>query len=260
MDSLLSGHRRPRCEVDLPEAPGLYALFLKTGTHLPGITPRPDRLLYIGKADGAGGLLRRCHFNGRTRDHSPRKSLAVLLQETLDLVPELICKPKGPPTWGLIRESDRTLSNWMHSSLELTFVALKAPRAAEKALIAAEAPPLNLTDCKQTPEHSKISATRKAVLEELKAERRAICYSTVRTDRDAGNPPHQMDYSGTTRDTAPAIAQRYNLNAKSYRARLRAMIASHERGSSWDVEKGSTLHDKMVQIAVQMQQDRQRRS
>jgi len=169
MGSLFSCVPKPRSKIVLPKAPGLYALFLSPGAHLPNVDVRADRLLYIGKAAGAGGLLKRCHFTGRTRNHSPRKSLAVLLRKTLGLEPVLITKPNGASTWGLTSSSDQTLSNWMYSFLEVSFVVLTDPSPQETALIAFYAPPLNLNGCAQSPGHQRISAARKAVLASLTA-------------------------------------------------------------------------------------------
>ena len=62
---------------------GVYVLFLRKGSALPGMELGEQELLYIGLAANRKGLEGRCHFNARTRNHSPRKSLAVLLIDVL---------------------------------------------------------------------------------------------------------------------------------------------------------------------------------
>src|SRR6185369_16644738 len=57
--------------------------------------------------------------SAKDANHSPRKSLAVLLMEELSLSPMLITKPNSSDTWGLDGPSDARLSAWMHANLQL---------------------------------------------------------------------------------------------------------------------------------------------
>ena len=106
--------RGRRSTFTLGHETGVYALFLRKGSALPGMELGEQGLLYIGLAANRKGLKGRCHFNARTRNHSPRKSLAVLLMNVLDLVPVLFSKPTSGDTWGLDATSDARLSQWMH--------------------------------------------------------------------------------------------------------------------------------------------------
>src|SRR5690606_26031060 len=146
---------------------GVYALFLKAGSNLPGIQAGPGGLLYIGKAANRAGLAGRCHFSGRTRNHSPRKSLAVLLREQLSLRPILIHKPNSADTWGLEPDSECRLSSWMHANLELAVQACEDPETKESELLSSTTPPLNLAKCQQTAQHRRISDARQSVLAEV---------------------------------------------------------------------------------------------
>ena len=117
--SPLEWQRGPRSAFTLTHDAGVYALFLREGSALPCVEPGEGGLLYIGLAANRNGLKGRCHFNARTRNHSPRKSLAVLLMDALALTPVLITKPNSASTWGLDGASDARLSLWMHSNLDL---------------------------------------------------------------------------------------------------------------------------------------------
>lgn len=262
MDSPLLWSRTARTETHLPRQHGLYALFLKPGATLPGIDQPANRLLYIGKAGGADGLLGRCHFNGKTRNHSPRKSLAALLRNTLQLIPTLIEKQNSSDTWGLEPDSDRILTEWMHASLEIAFVVLPNPRPAEKKLILEYAPPLNLDDCIQTLQHRKISSMRKEIRQHLQTEHKCASNEVqVRIHRPrspsvVSTAQASRRYAGAQYDSAPAIAHRYNLNEKSYRRKLRLEYPNHPKGSSWDAEVGSLQHQKMILVAEEMQRGR----
>src|SRR5438128_808593 len=91
--------RGPRSSFALGHDAGVYSLFLRSGSTLPGIEPCEHGLLYIGLAANRKGLLGRCHFDARARNHSPRKSLAALLMGRLALTPVLITKPNSTDTW-----------------------------------------------------------------------------------------------------------------------------------------------------------------
>ena len=156
-----------RSSFELPTEPGVYTLFLRSESDLPGIALDEVRLLYIGLAANRMGLKGRCHFNAKTRNHSPRKSLAVLLMEQLALQPVLLRKPNSPDTWGLDTDSEARLSAWMHRNLELAIERCVDPDARETELIGRYAPPLNLIKCVQSNSHRRISEARARVLASL---------------------------------------------------------------------------------------------
>jgi hypothetical protein len=128
-------------------------------------------LLYIGLAANQKGLKGRCHFNARKVNHSPRKSLAVLLMLELSLTPVLVAKPSSQDTWGLDRASDARLSDWMHAHLDLAIEVCGDPDARETELVSRYGPPLNLTKCLQTAQHRKISGARATVMASLRDRR-----------------------------------------------------------------------------------------
>jgi hypothetical protein len=158
--------RDRRANVALTKDIGVYALFLSEGATLPGLLSGEKGLLYIGLASGQDGFWGRCHFAGRTRNHSPRKSLAVLLMDELALAPVLIQKKSA--TWGLTPDSDARLTAWMHDSLEFAFEVCADPDRRETELVECYAPPLNLDKCAQSPQHQRISAARAQIMSRLR--------------------------------------------------------------------------------------------
>jgi hypothetical protein len=171
--SLFGWRRGPRSSFALGHDVGVYALFLRKGSTLSGIEPGEHGLLYIGLAANRKGLLGRCHFDARTRNHSPRKSLAVLLMEKLDLTPTLITKPNSADTWGLDIPSDARLSGWMHDNLDLAIEICPDPDGRETELVVRYAPPLNLTKCVQSAQHKLISKARASIMARLQNGRPA---------------------------------------------------------------------------------------
>lgn len=247
---------------------GVYALYLREGADLPGITPGDLGLIYIGLAANRKGLKGRCHFNARTRNHSPRKSLAVLLMDELALKPVLVPKPNSPDTWGLEASSEARLSAWMHDNLELAIELCDDPEARETELVSHYAPPLNLTKCLQTAEHRRISEARSKILASLSAGNGAsvkprakptpavpsksltqISAATIGEPRGIKleRPP-----VGSEIDTAEEIAARYGLNPKSYRQRLRVSIGWYRKPQDWTFPVGSPEWRDMIEVAERM--------
>lgn len=163
-------NRSLRTAVTLPTASGVYALFQRKESTLPGVKVKEGNLLYIGKAGNKQGLRGRCHFDAKTKNHSPRKSLAVMLMGKLGLIPVLVTKPNSRDTWGLDPASENKLSAWMHSNLELALMACENQDELEDELVARHAPPLNLNKCVQSEQHRKISELRSEVFSNLKRE------------------------------------------------------------------------------------------
>ena len=142
MNSPFDWRRGSRSSFKLSREPGVYALFLRRGSVLPDLTAGDEGLLYIGLAANQKGLKGRCHFNARTRNHSPRKSLSVLLMDRLRLNPVLITKPNSADTWGLDASSDARLSEWMHEKLELAVEVCADPDRRETEFVIRHAPRL----------------------------------------------------------------------------------------------------------------------
>ena len=64
--TLHSWRRGSRSSFLLGSEHGVYALFLRDGAQLPGVTAGERGLIYIGLAANRHGLKGRCHFNART--------------------------------------------------------------------------------------------------------------------------------------------------------------------------------------------------
>lgn len=242
--------RGPRSSFVLGPEPGVYALFLRGGAKLPPIVPGPSGLIYIGLAANRLGLKGRCHFDAMTRNHSPRKSLAVLLMEELRLVPILILKPNTADTWGLDSASETRLSTWMHDNLDLAVELCANPDVRETELVARYAPPLNLNKCIQTDQHRMISARRKHIQALLSGD------TTLEVQESAGRvaASHKdtRHLAGAEFDTANSIAARFGLNPKSYRQRLRASIVWYRKPQDWTVPVNSREWQDMIFVAESM--------
>lgn len=150
--------RQARNELTLPRASGVYALFLREASSLPDVVPLEDGLIYIGLGSS---LAKRCHFNGRTEGHSPRRSLAALLWHDLDLAPEI----GANGNYKLSKLSEKRLDAWMHENLLMAFDTFDDFEAVEDVLIKQFAPPLNLTKCPQSAQHKMVKDRRKAMLD-----------------------------------------------------------------------------------------------
>lgn len=247
---LESWRRGPRSSFVLDAEHGVYALFLREGSTLPQITPGPNGLIYIGLAANQNGLKGRCHFNARTRNHSPRKSLAVLLMDELRLVPIQITKPNSAVTWGLDVASEARLSNWMHHNLDLAVEHCRNPDARESELVARYAPPLNLTKCVQSDQHRRISECRKRVQASVSGNGQMTDQkASYRSDTklSGGRGPVGAEF-----DTANAIAARFGLNEKSYRQQLRNSITWYRKPQDWTFPVGSREWRDMIAVAERM--------
>lgn len=260
--------RGSRSSFSLSTEPGVYALFLREGSMLPGVATSHDGLLYLGLAANRNGLRGRCHFEARTRNHSPRKSLAVLLMEELSLTPVLITKPNSSDTWGLDGQSDARLSGWMHANLDLAIEICADPNGRETELVGRYAPPLNLTKCVQTQQHRLLSQARADVMAALEVRRKMVASGGPILEEKRARPPSATasdtikpaqqelrsvrQFVGSDVDTAEAIAARYGLNSKSYRQRLRDSIRWYRKPQDWTFPVSSIEWRDMIAVAEKM--------
>ena len=237
-----------RSEVTLASVPGVYALFADPAAAIPGFTPGPEGLVYIGKASGGDGYAGRCHFTGKTLNHSPRKSLAVLLISELGLE----VRGHGGRKWGLIPDSDRRLSSWMHQYLRIAFFPHDRPEIMENRLICLHSPPLNLKGCAQTGQHRRISKLRSDAKADAKISAR-----DATADQAKPQPFHLTDIrllppSGADGriDSAPDSARRYGLDPKRFRGALRKRgFTWHILWNSWDVPRSSSEWRQVIEVA-----------
>lgn len=132
--------------------------------------PGENGPLYIGKAAGTRGFEGRCHFNGATASHSPRRSLAALLIDELNLEPKAVYHPDGEyKSWKLTLSSEKILDKWMHENLIFANEVRDDAALYEQELIWAHCPPLNLRDCPQSEQHEKVSKARREVAQGLRS-------------------------------------------------------------------------------------------
>lgn len=268
--SLHEWQRGARTTFTLGHETGVYALFLREGSTLSGVEPGEYGLLYIGLAANRKGLKGRCHFNARTRNHSPRKSLAVLLMDELNLTPVLIAKPNSADTWGLNQPSDAKLSEWMQDNLDLAVEICADPDNRETELVSRYAPPLNLTKCVQTMQHRLISTARARIMAGLqgkrvmdvkasrspeKKETKLSLGSTsaaFETLQSTANSDRVLPIIGAGYEDAESISARYGLNPKSYRQRLRDAISWYRKPQAWRFEVDSYEWRDMIAVAERM--------
>lgn len=118
--------------------------------------------LYVGRSDSS--LAARCHFDHAHSGFSTlRRSLGVLLQNELDLVPRP--RAPGPSRSNLLNfrfddAGEARLTQWMRDTLQYAHAAVDENVAAvEKDLIASLQPVLNLTGWKN-PNRSVLKSLR----------------------------------------------------------------------------------------------------
>ena len=249
---ILGWPRSLRSEVAPAPVRGVYALFIEHPVAIPEFTPGQDGLIYIGKASGIDGFAGRCHFTGKTLDHSPRKSLAVLLMTQLALE----VRGHGGRKWGLTPESDRRLSAWMWENIRIAFLPNDLPEVVEDRLIQFHSPPLNLKMCRQDDQHRRISR--------LRGEARAranISLGDSPADQAQQQPSQKVTVSrrigpfgsDARIDSAPDIARRYHIDPKRLRGELRRRAFGwHILWNSWDVPRLSDEWRQIVEVAQEL--------
>jgi hypothetical protein len=166
------GEKAPlhQAERGVPARPGVYAIYgdPETWRELGLGDPPDERPLYVGKAEDS--LVTRdlsTHFgNGRTGSSTVRRSFAALLREPLRLaaLPRNPDRPERFANYGLSREHDERLTDWMRTKLELA--VWPKPVDCEFSLVQVELlllgelhPPLNLKDM-TTPWTAQLKAAR----------------------------------------------------------------------------------------------------
>lgn len=253
-------HRTGRNEIVLGREKGVYALFLCAGSILPGIRALDNGLIYVGKAEGQDGFHGRCHFNGRTYNHSPRKSLAVLLMNDLDLVPINQTGADGTFKWGLDKASDLRLSEWMYRNLMVALCSDPHPKWLESIILQQISPPLNLTECQKTPCIHHIEELRRGMEVTLKGTSRPTRRgqgkrSLISLRQRYEKSSFSVDFSRLT--MAISIADTFGLNHKSYRAALRRKAPDwHDKNQLWLVSPGSEEQRFMIDLATKMARQR----
>lgn len=140
-------NRQPH-DAPQPNAPGLYAIFLRPRCQLLPITPADHGLLYVGATDE--GLDARNHFTMDSGFSTLRRSLGAILRKHLWLQPY----PRAPGTsetnarnYAFAVDGETILSRWMRANLLVSTLPLQGAdlQKLEVDVIAALKPPLNLT-------------------------------------------------------------------------------------------------------------------
>ena len=249
--------RGPRQDFSLGADCGVYALFLRPGANLPIIEPGREGLVYIGMTGANGGFAQRCHFRGKTGTHSPRRSLAALLMDMLDLKP--LPKRGNSTEVKLAVASERRLDRWMHDNLLVAYEICPDPIGRETELVSRLAPPLNLTKCVQSAAHRSISAARAEV------RRRVVSISSAkqgiagegmarsqRMDRQIRASSCSSHLPEGRCESAEMIAERYSLSPKSFRSRLRKQVFWYTKPMRWEFPVGSREWLDMIAVAESM--------
>ena len=136
----------PLALVKVPQT-GVYAWWDLDGAltaHYPRDFPsvRPNRPLYIGLAARQGLASRGLDMHlKRTRVSGLRRSLSALLWNELDLVAGVL--PARGGMFGLTKDVEPRLTEWMLDHLFVTWVIHDAPGEVESDIISEELPPLN---------------------------------------------------------------------------------------------------------------------
>ncbi|MFT3723714.1 MAG: hypothetical protein QM773_09025 [Hyphomonadaceae bacterium] len=139
--------RKPH-DAPQPDAPGLYAIFLRPRCQLLPITPAEHGLLYAGATHD--GLSARDHFTENSGFSTLRRSLGAILRKHLWLQP---CpRAPGPSetntrNYAFAVDGEAILSRWMRANLLVSTLSLPGADlpTLEAEVIAKLEPPLNLT-------------------------------------------------------------------------------------------------------------------
>ncbi len=157
--------------ADIPDraAPGVYAIFVKDRTCLPGVDLPSSGLLYIGLSSD---LAKRNHFKARDSGfHSPRRSIGAILKTSLNLTAVPRGRGRSETNYRNFRfteDGEERLTDWMRSNLEYSIYPYDGDVAQlETQLIRDNEPPLNLTKWRN-PQKRSIQALRDSCKAEAK--------------------------------------------------------------------------------------------
>lgn len=164
-ETLLTATPRLMAEALTERATGIYAWWGTANVPWPSGFPtvKPERPLYVGKAqDESIGERVKFHL-GSTRGSAPRRSLTGLLLDALPLRGHVILRDeKRPSKFGLDATGEALLSESMAEHVRLTWVALDAPGPSEEGIIRRLTPPLNDTHATGSPYIAPMRRLRRA--------------------------------------------------------------------------------------------------
>lgn len=174
VDELVSSRSRP-LTAQPPALSGLYAIFLREESEIPGIASRPRGIVYIGKSANLGQREFDTHFaDGGTGVSTLRRSLGALLREELNLAAAAPIAAESAPNakhFGFDTAGEKRLTAWMIENLEVGFCPAAPERIEEieKDLIAELEPVFNLTGWDH-PNRGEIERLRKVCADEAAGE------------------------------------------------------------------------------------------
>lgn len=159
----------------LPQEAGLYAWWTRRGSisEVPG-RPHPSDpeldLFYVGispsRAASSGTLRSRVgsnHIRGNTGGSTFRLTLASLVFEAKGWEPMMADRPI------LTADDNRSLTQWQHEHLRLTWAVHAEPWTIEHEVIARLQPPLNLMGNRSHPFAATLSVARRRFKEAAEA-------------------------------------------------------------------------------------------
>ncbi|WP_211235373.1 GIY-YIG nuclease family protein [Deinococcus ficus] len=147
----------------LPKAPGVYAWWFSpppAGVPLEGTLSGPaGHLLYVGIAgSNLHQRIRHQHFGGNAEGSTLRRTLGVVLADTLGIHLEL--SPSGTRlTFG--SEGEKKLTHWMVNHASVGWLAYDHPHEFEDTALHTLCVPLNLKNNEHHPFHPQLTALRK---------------------------------------------------------------------------------------------------
>lgn len=176
LETLAQQHHYDVLDELVPSQPGLYALHGDAAVWEElGLGVPPDtRPIYVGKsASSLRSRLVCTHLRtGKTGTSTPRRALAALLVDRLELVavPRNLANPERLSNYALEPAGDERLTQWMHLHLKMAAWPVPDEQAlpsVEIAVLQALQPPLNLKDVR-TPWTDVVRQARRTMAEQAR--------------------------------------------------------------------------------------------
>jgi len=168
LDKLLED-RKPISGILSTDTAGIYGIFSRDLSCLPGISLPTCGVIYVGQTRNLG---QRNHFVAEASGfHSPRRSLGAILKEKLDLV--AIPRSSGRSDtnyqcYSFTADGESRLNRWMSEHLEYSIVEMDGDLLkVERELVGTLQPPLNLT-LWPNPQKKLIQGLRNSCKEEAR--------------------------------------------------------------------------------------------
>jgi hypothetical protein len=141
-------------------------VYTSDDTELPGVASGTDGLLYVGSASDLRARVVGLHFGEKGSGFSTlRRTIGALIREQFGL--QAIQRSPGSKTYQFkfSEESERRLSSWMRSHLQLAVYEHEVVEEIESDLIRTLEPPLNLKGW-SNPDRPRLLSLRKKCADE----------------------------------------------------------------------------------------------